>query len=155
MDDLFFMKEALREAQLALLENEVPVGCVIVKNNKIIARAHNKKENNKNSLHHAEIIAINEASKTLNSWRLHDCDVYVTLEPCIMCAGALIQAQVRRVIYGAYDFKSGAVESIAKTFDIKALNHKIDYLGGVLEADSKSLLKHYFKHKRDENKPNL
>ena len=151
MDDLIFMQAALAEARLSLQEDEIPVGCVIVKDNKIIAQAHNQKQKYKNSQYHAEMIALFQATKALNDWRLQDCDVYVTLEPCLMCCGALIQARVRRVIYGAYDPKVGAVESIINTFDIKGLNHQILYLGGILKEESSSLLKQYFKHKRDEN----
>lgn len=143
------MKQALEEASLALNEDEIPVGCVIVKDNQVVARGHNQKERQKNSQYHAEMIALFNATNYLNDWRLQDCDVYVTLEPCLMCCGAMIQARVRRVIYGAYDPKVGAVESTAKIFDAKGLNHKITYLGGVLKEESSELLKQYFKDKRE------
>ena len=155
MKDIDFMQEALLEAKKALEKDEIPVGCVIVKDQKVIARAHNSKEQYKNSIYHAEINAINQACAMLNDWRLSDCDLYVTLEPCLMCCGAMINARIRRVTYGAYDPKVGAVESMAKTFETKGLNHTILYLGGVLKEESSSLLKQYFKNKRDESHPDL
>ncbi len=155
MNDTFWMQEAIKEAKLAYQEDEIPVGCIIVKDQKIIARAHNSKEKHNNSLHHAEINAIAQASAYLKDWRLSDCDMYVTLEPCLMCCGAIINARLRFVVYGAYDIKGGAVESLTHSFDIKGLNHKVNYLGGVLQADCAQLLKDYFKHKRDENHPQL
>ena len=148
MNDAHWMQMALQQAKLALLEDEIPVGCVIVKDNRIIASAHNQKEKYRNSQYHAEMIALHQASQVLQDWRLQDCDVYVTLEPCLMCCGALIQARVRRVIYGAYDPKVGAVESIAHSFDTKGLNHSVLYLGGVLQQEASELLKQYFQKKR-------
>ena len=102
-----YMKEALKEAKKAELIDEVPIGCVIVKDDKIIARGHNQRETNQSPIGHAEIIAINKASKKLKSWRLEGCDIYVTLEPCIMCSGAIIQSRISKVYYGAFDPKGG------------------------------------------------
>ena len=128
---------------------------MIVKDNQILGRGHNQKETKRNSQYHAEMIALANACSTLQDWRLTDCDVYVTLEPCLMCCGAMIQARVRRVIYGAYDPKVGAVESVTQSFSTKGINHQILYLGGILAEESSALLKAYFQKKRDEKPPRL
>ena len=112
--DEFFMKQAIKEAIKASLIDEIPVGCVIVKDNKIIARGYNKRETNNNSLAHAEIIAIDKACKKLNSWRLDDCKMYITLEPCIMCSGAIIQSRIKELVYGAKDERFGCHQSFLK-----------------------------------------
>ena len=143
-----FMLEALREANKALEIDEVPVGCVIVKDNKIIARAHNIKEKTNNPAGHAELLAIQKACKKLDNWRLNDCELYVTLEPCLMCCGAIVQSRIKRVYYGAKDEKAGGVESIAYTFDLQGLNHHVSYEGQVLEKECQKLLSDYFKSKR-------
>lgn len=144
-----YMKIALKEAQKAYLEDEVPVGCVIVKDDKIIARGHNKKEKNNNALLHAEIVTLNKAQKKLNDWHLNDCTMYVTLEPCLMCTGAIIQTRIKKVVYGCLDPKGGAIESVIKIDEIKNLNHSFESISKVLEKDCSNILKSYFKSKRN------
>lgn len=144
-----YMKIALKEAQIAYLEDEVPVGCVIVKDDKIIARGHNKKEKNNNAILHAEIVALNKAQKKLNDWHLNDCTMYVTLEPCLMCTGAIIQTRIKKVVYGCLDPKGGAIESVMKIDEIKNLNHSFESISKVLEKDCSNILKSYFKSKRN------
>ena len=143
MSDVFFMKEALKEASKAYVKGEVPVGAVIVKDNKIIARAHNLREVKQLSLAHAEILAIEKACRKLKSWRLDDCDLYVTLEPCLMCAGNIIQSRIGRVVYGTKDPKNGAHTSKTQAFDIR-FNHKVEVHSGVLAKESSDLLKKFF-----------
>ena len=147
--DELFMKEALKEAKKAYLEDEVPVGCVIVKDNKIIARGHNKKEKNNNAILHAEIVTLNKAQKKLNDWHLNDCILYVTLEPCLMCTGAIIQTRIKRVVYGCNDPKGGAVDSILNIKEIKGINHYFESISKILEKDCSMILKNYFKSKRN------
>lgn len=144
------MNEALIEAKKAFDLGEIPVGAVIVYNDKIIARAHNKKEINNDFLGHAEIEAMKIANKVLNTWRLENCSLYVTLEPCSMCAGAMIQSRIKNLYYGAFDNKTGAVSSVLNLLDY-SFNHKIEYVGGILENESSRLLKDFFKKIR-ENK---
>lgn len=149
MDDYsYFMNEALKEAQLAYLEDEVPIGCVIVKNNQIIARSYNQRENTNNPLGHAETLAIKLASEVLNDWQLVDCDLYVTIEPCIMCAGAIIQSRIRKVIYGAPDIKGGAFGSSIDIMMAQNINHHPVIIKGVLEKECSEIIKNYFKSKR-------
>ena len=143
----YFMKKALEQAKKAFSLDEVPVGCVIVKDGKIIARAHNKKEKRQNATAHAEIEAINKASKKLNNWHLDGADVYVTLEPCAMCVGAMINARVGHLYFGAWEPKFGACGSVVNLFE-NAFNHKISFKGGILEKDCAALLKQFFKGKR-------
>lgn len=147
----FFMREALKQAKKAFAKNEVPVGCVIVFNDKIIARGYNKRETLQQSLAHAEIIAIKKACKALKTWRLEQCDMYITLEPCIMCSGAIIQSRIRKVIYGAYDYRYGAHKSFISIFD-KKFNHSVDISGGYLASDCENLIKNFFKKLRIEKK---
>ncbi len=147
-----FMKEALKQAKKAYKKLEVPVGAVIVKNGKIIARAYNQKETKFDTTKHAEILAIQKASKKLNSWRLLDCDLYVTLEPCPMCAGAIIQSRIKNVYYGAQDEKTGAVGSVLNLFDDYKFNHKPKFTKGVLESECKNLLQDFFKTLRKSKK---
>ncbi|MFA6801000.1 MAG: nucleoside deaminase [Acholeplasmataceae bacterium] len=138
------MKAALIEAQKAFKKDEVPVGAVVVYRDKIIARAHNLRESQQQFHGHAEFLAMMKAAKKIGSWRLEDCDVYVTLEPCSMCAGAMVQARIRKVYYGAKDSKSGAIDSIFNMFDIK-FNHHVESEGCILEEESELLLKSFFK----------
>ena len=153
MDDkIRFMKLALKEAKKALLLDEVPIGCVIVKDGKVIARGFNHRENKQMVISHAEIEAIQKANKKLNSWRLVDCDIYVTLEPCIMCMGAIIQARFANVYYGANDLKGGAVESSINVLEAKNINHHPHVEGGVLKEECSKLISDYFKCKRENNK---
>ena len=143
-----FMIEALKEAKKAYKKDEVPVGAVIVKNGEIIARAHNLREKKQSATAHAEILAIEKASKQLNSWRLIDCDMYVTLEPCSMCAGAIINSRIRRVYIGASDEKNGAVGSVFNLFKDYKFNHNVNYEKGILETECKDLLQDFFKSLR-------
>ena len=143
-----YMLEALKEAELAKLEDEVPIGCVIVKDNQIIARAHNQREVTNNPLGHAETLAIKKASKVLNDWQLVDCDLYVTIEPCIMCGGAIIQSRIRKVIYGAPDLKGGAFGSSINILDAQNINHRPEIVKGILEEKCTKIIKDYFKSKR-------
>ena len=142
------MLEALKEAELAKLEDEVPIGCVIVKDDQIIARAHNQREVTNNPLGHAETLAIKKASEILNDWQLVDCDLYVTIEPCIMCGGAIIQSRIRKVIYGAPDLKGGAFGSSINILDAQNINHRPEIIKGVLEEECTKIIKDYFKSKR-------
>ena len=143
-----YMLEALTEAELAKLEDEVPIGCVIVKNDKIIARAHNQREVTNNPLGHAETLAIKKASEILNDWQLVDCDLYVTIEPCIMCGGAIIQSRIRKVIYGAPDLKGGAFGGSINILDAQNINHRPEIVKGILEEECTKIIKDYFKSKR-------
>lgn len=144
-----FMKEALKQARQAYNKLEVPVGAVIVKDGKIIARAYNQKECKNDTTNHAEILAIKKASKKLNSWRLIDCDMYVTLEPCSMCAGALIQSRIRKVYIGAPDAKTGACGSVLNLLEDYKFNHVVEVENGILKDECESLLKEFFKKLRD------
>ena len=143
-----FMKEALREAQKAYEKLEVPVGCVIVKDGKIIARAHNLKETKYDTTKHAEILAIQKASKKLKSWRLIDCEMYVTLEPCSMCAGAIINSRIKKVYIGAMDEKTGACGSVLNLFDDYTFNHKVELEAGIMIEECEKILKDFFKNLR-------
>ena len=147
-----FMKEALKEAHKAYNKEEVPVGAVIVKDNKIIARAHNLKETSLNAVSHAEILAIQKACKKLGSWRLTDCDMYVTLEPCAMCSGALINARIRKLYIGTNDPKTGACGSKLNLLEDVTFNHKIDIERNVLQKECETILKEFFKFLRERNK---
>ena len=146
-----YMSEALREAEKAAEVGEVPVGCVIVRDGKVIARAGNRRENGKCALDHAEIIAIEEACRTLGGWRLPGCTLYVTLEPCPMCAGAIINARIPRVVFGAYDKKAGAFGSV---IDLNAypLNHHPEIVSGVSESECASAISEFFRKKRKSSK---
>lgn len=143
-----FMTQAYKEAQKAFEEDEVPVGCVIVKDGKIIARAHNRKEKRNCALFHAEIECIRKAARKLDNWNLKGCEIYVTLEPCMMCTGALINSRIDRIIYGCKDPKGGALVSNIRLQDIKLLNHYPQIQGGVMEKECSDLLKKFFKNKR-------
>ena len=143
-----FMKEALKEAKKAEDKLEVPVGCVIVKDEKIIARAHNQKETKKDTTKHAEILAIQKASKKLESWRLIDCEMYVTLEPCSMCAGAIINSRIKKIYIGTMDEKTGAVGSVFNLFEDYKFNHKVEFQTGVMQKECETILKDFFKKLR-------
>ena len=147
-----FMKEALKEARKAYDKDEVPVGAVIVKDGKIISRAHNLKETKNDTTKHAEILAIQKASKKLESWRLIDCDMYVTLEPCSMCAGAIINSRIRKVHIGTTDEKTGAVGSVFNLFEDYTFNHKVEVKKGILKAECEGILKDFFKMLRSNKK---
>jgi tRNA(adenine34) deaminase len=147
--DEIYMLEALKEAEKAYNFGEVPVGCVIVKDDQIIGRGYNVREASQTVFSHAEVIAIEEACKKLNSWRLEDCEIYVTLEPCLMCSGAILSARIKRLVYGAKEPKFGAHQSILNAFDYD-FNHKTEVVSGVLEEKSNEILKRFFKKIRSE-----
>ncbi len=144
-----YMKKALLQAKKAYNKMEVPVGAVIVKDGKVIASAYNQKETKFDTTKHAEITAIQKASKKLNSWRLNDCEMYVTLEPCPMCAGAIIQSRIKKVYYGTPDEKTGAVGSKLNLFKDYKFNHKVEVENGILEKECKELLQSFFKELRN------
>ena len=146
------MKEALKQAKKAYDKLEVPVGAVIVKDGKIIARAYNQKEEKKDTTNHAEILAIKKASKKLDSWRLTDCDMYVTLEPCSMCAGALIQSRIRKIYIGAMDEKTGACGTVLNLLQDYKFNHKVEIKTGILKEECEAILKDFFKELRNIKK---
>lgn len=148
MNNEKWMQEAIKQAKKAAQKDEVPIGCVIVKDDQIIARAYNKREMKQCSTAHAEILAIEKACKKLGSWRLEDCDLYVTLEPCPMCSGAIIQSRIRNVIFGAYDPKGGCMGSNMNINDVRGFNHYPDIEGGILQDECSRLLKDFFKAKR-------
>ena len=143
-----YMKIALEEAMKSYKNNDVPVGAVIVKNEKVIARAHNQKEKKKNATRHAEIIVIEKACRKLKTWHLNDCTLYVTLEPCMMCCGAIIQSRIKKVIYATTNGKFGYIESVGKLLQNKKNNHYVKLEKGIGEQQSISLLKQFFKEKR-------
>lgn len=142
------MNEAIKEAKIAYSKGETPIGAVIVKDGEIIARGHNEKELKQDPTLHAEITAIKKASKKLQSWRLNDCDMYVTLEPCTMCAGAIIHARIRRLYIGTADPKAGAAGSVINVFSIKEFNHKVEVIFGISEEECSMILRNFFKELR-------
>jgi len=144
-----FMKAALNEAKKASAKNEVPVGAVVVYQDKIIARAHNLRETHQHMHAHAEFLAMMKAAKKIGSWRLEDCDIYVTMEPCPMCAGAMIQSRVRKVYYGIKDPKAGVADSMMHLFDY-TFNHHVDVESGVLAEESKQLIQSFFQKLRQK-----
>lgn len=150
-NDERFMQAALEEARKAAAIGETPVGAVIVRNGEIIASAHNLRETGKNALYHAELEAIDEACRKLGGWRLWECELYVTLEPCPMCAGALINSRMRRVVYGASDRKAGSCGSLTNLFEM-GYNHKPECVSGVLAEESASLLREFFVELRRKRK---
>ena len=152
MDKEQFMKAALKEAKKAYKELEIPVGCVIVKDGVIISRAHNQKEKKKDTTKHAEIVAIQRASKKLKAWRLEDCEMYVTLEPCSMCAGALIQSRIKKVYIGTMDEKTGSCGSVLNLLEDYKFNHYVECEIGVLEDECKKILKEFFIELRKSKK---
>ena len=149
MDDLDFMREALSLARKAAERGEVPVGCVIVRGQEIVGRGYNRRETDKSALAHAEIQAIDQACRTLGGWRLWECTLYVTLEPCAMCAGAILNARIPRVVYGASDRKFGACGSVCSLFSMD-FNHHPQVEAGLLEEESKALLQDFFQNLRVE-----
>lgn len=143
-----FLKEALKEAKKAYLKEEVPIGCVIVVDDKIIARAHNKKVSNKSPLAHAEIIAIDKATKKLSRAILDDATIYITVEPCLMCAGAIFQARIKRVVFGVNEPKFGALGSLININELEKINHKVEISSGLLEEEISNLMKSFFQDLR-------
>ena len=146
------MKEALKEAIKAYKKLEVPVGAVIVKNGEIISRAHNLKETKNDTTKHAEIIAIQKASKKIEAWRLEECEMYVTLEPCSMCAGAIINSRIKKVYMGTKDSKTGACGSVLNLFEDYTFNHKVEYEIGIMQEECEKILKDFFKELRNMKK---
>lgn len=146
--EIKFMNEALKQAQKAFEKDEVPVGAVIVYKGKIIARGYNQKENKNDATMHAEIVALKKAYKKLGTWRLNECDIYVTLEPCAMCAGAIIQSRMHNLIFGAYDLKGGCVTSKFDLFAKDKFNHNVNVISGCMENECSKILKDFFQAKR-------
>jgi tRNA(adenine34) deaminase len=147
MDDIVFMKKALREAAKAAAAGEVPIGAVVVREGRVIARGSNKPVGDSDPTAHAEIVALRKAAKKAGNYRLPDCDLYVTVEPCAMCLGALVQARIRRLVFGALDPKAGAVSSIMR-FPFGRTNHRPDVTGGILAGDCAELLRGFFRARR-------
>lgn len=147
-----YMKEALRQAKKAYALGEVPIGCVIVYKDKIIARGYNRRNTDKNTLAHAEITAINRASKKIGDWRLEDCIMYVTLEPCQMCAGAIVQSRITNVVMGCMNPKAGCGGSILNILEMPEFNHQVNVLRGVMEEECSQILQDFFKELRIRNK---
>lgn len=147
MEDAFYMEQALALARQAAREGEVPVGCVIVRKGEIVGRGRNRRETDKSALAHAELEAIAQANQALGGWRLWDCTLYVTLEPCPMCAGAILNARIPRVVYGARDEKYGACRSVCSLFDMN-FNHHPTVEGGVLEQEAAGLMQDFFRQLR-------
>lgn len=152
MTDEKYMKEALKQAHKAYKINEVPIGCVIVSRDAIIARAYNKRNTKKNPLAHAELSAIHKASKKTGDWRLEDCTMYVTLEPCQMCAGAIVQSRMKRIVIGSMNPKAGCGGSVINLLQMKEFNHQVEIERGVLKEECSSLLSRFFKELRNEKK---
>lgn len=147
-----YMKEALKQAKKAYALGEVPIGCVIVHEGKIIGRGYNRRNTDKNTLAHAEITAINKASKVIGDWRLEECTLYVTLEPCQMCAGAIVQARIPEVVMGCMNPKAGCAGSILNILEMPQFNHQVKVTRGILEAECSQMLKTFFEELRIRNK---
>ncbi|MBR1815361.1 MAG: tRNA adenosine(34) deaminase TadA [Lachnospiraceae bacterium] len=154
-EDVKYMKQALRLAKKAADNGDVPIGCVIVHNDKVIARGYNRRNVDKSSLAHAEIAAIKKASKVIGDWRLEDCTIYITLEPCQMCAGAIVQARIPRCVIGCMNPKAGCAGSIINLLDIKEFNHQVELKRGVLAEECSAILKDFFAKLRQEKKNNI
>lgn len=152
MDHEIYMEEALKEAEMAYSLEEVPIGAIIVYQGEIIGRGHNLRNTNKNPLAHAEIFAIDQAAKFLGDWRLEECDLYVTLEPCPMCAGAIVQARIPRVIYGTRNPKAGCGGSILNLLQEVRFNHQVKILEGILQEKCSQMLTDFFREFRRRNK---
>ena len=150
--DESFMKQAVKQAKKAYDKLETPIGCVIVHEDKIIARGYNKRNMKKNTLAHAEILAINKASKMLGDWRLEDCTMYVTLEPCPMCAGAIVQARIPRVVIGSMNPKAGCAGSVLNLLEMDGFNHKVEVIRGVLQEECSIMLSDFFRELREKKK---
>lgn len=151
-NDEKYMKAAINQAKKALKLNEVPIGCIIVHNNKIIGRGYNRRNTDKTTLGHAEIIAIKKASKALGDWRLEECTMYITLEPCQMCSGAIVQARIPKVIIGAMNPKAGCAGSIINLLQMQQFNHQVEIEKGILEKECTTLLTSFFKELREIKK---
>ena len=150
-----YMKAALREAKKAYLMDEVPIGCVIVRNDQIIARGYNRRNTDKNTLAHAELTAIRKASRKTGDWRLEDCTMYITLEPCQMCAGAIVQARIPRAVIGSRNPKAGCAGSILNLLNIPQFNHQVELTEGVLEEECSMMMTDFFRQLRESRKKPL
>ena len=146
--DEYFMREALRQAQKAYAADEVPVGAVVVREDKIIGRAHNQVELLKDATAHAEMLALTQGEAAVGDWRLADCDLYVTKEPCAMCAGALVHTRIRRVIFGCADASAGAAGSVMNLLQMQSLNHRCQITSGVLQKECAAILQEFFRKRR-------
>lgn len=153
-EDERYMKEAIKQAKKAYALDEVPIGCVIVQDNKIIARGYNRRNTDKNALAHAEISAIKKASKKTGDWRLEDCTMYVTLEPCQMCAGAIVQSRMKKVVIGAMNPKAGCAGSVINILQMKQFNHQAEMENGILEKECADMLSIFFRELREKKKLN-
>lgn len=149
-NDQYYLQEAIKEAKKAYQKNEVPVGCVIVINDKIIARAHNLREQKNSTLAHAEILAIHKATQKLKRWILDDATIYITLEPCLMCAGAIYQSRIKKIVYGAREPKFGVMGSVCDVTQITGFNHQVEVVCGVLEDEVSQIMKSFFKQLREK-----
>ena len=147
MEHTKFMKLAISQANKAKKNGDVPVGCIIIKNNRVIAKAYNKKEKCQNALYHAELLAISQASKKIKNFRLNECVLYVTKEPCLMCMGAILSARIPLIVFGSYDKKFGNINLCHQN----NFNHKCEFVGGVLEEENNNLLTSFFKNIREKN----
>lgn len=147
-----YMREAIKQAKKAYALDEVPIGCVIVHEGKIIGRGYNRRNTDKSTLAHAEITAIKKASKKIGDWRLEECTLYVTLEPCQMCAGAIVQARIPKVVMASMNPKAGCAGSIINILDIKEFNHQVEVVNGVLQEECSTMLKEFFKELRIKKK---
>ncbi len=150
MNDIDFMKEAFKEAVLAYHKNEVPIGSIIIYDNKIIGRGHNLRMSKKNSLYHGEIIAINEACEYMGDWRLEDCTIYVTVEPCPMCSGAILQSRIKKVVFGTFNSKAGCCGSVLNMMNNDNFNHKVEIVSGVMEEECRHIMQDFFKKFRNK-----
>ncbi len=148
--DIEFMKEALIEAHKAFALDESPIGAIVVYEGQVIGRGHNRRNTDKNALAHAEVIAIDEACQYIQDWRLEECTIYITLEPCPMCSGAIVQARIPRVVFGAHSPKAGFGGSVLNILQMEELNHRCEVVEGVCEEEARELLKTYFKQMREK-----
>ena len=151
-EDEKYMKEAIRQAKKAYAMEETPIGCVLVHDGKIIARGYNKRNKKKNTLAHAELIVINKASRVLGDWRLEECTMYVTLEPCPMCAGAIVQARIPKVVIGSMNPKAGCAGSVLNLLEMQEFNHQVEVERGVLQEECSAMLSGFFRELREKKK---
>lgn len=151
-EDEKYMREALKLAKKAAKIDEVPIGCVIVYENKIIARGYNRRNTDKSTLAHAEIMAIKKASRVIGDWRLEDCTMYITLEPCQMCAGAIVQARIPKVVIGTMNAKAGCAGSVINILQMDGFNHKVEIVKGIMEDECKKIMQDFFKELRERKR---
>lgn len=153
--DKKFMKEAIKQAKKAYAIEEVPIGCVIVKDEKVIARGYNKRNTKKNTLAHAEMIAIEKACKKLGDWRLEECTMYITLEPCPMCAGAIVQARIPKVVIGTRNKKAGCAGSVLNLLQVPDFNHQVELTEGICQEECSRMMKEFFREMREKKTSNI